>query len=120
MTSQALDTYFVRAGNIPSISKRYQACVEKANEEGITLFGMDDKRCWTAKKPERTFDKFGSSGHCKEKGGYSSGMAERSTVYVYRKNDKGNKLFFKKKFCWKRGVNLPHLICFGREIKANL
>ncbi|KAL9955596.1 hypothetical protein ACROYT_G036938 [Oculina patagonica] len=86
MTSQALDTYFVRAGNIPSISKRYQACAKKADEEEIILFGMDDKRCWTSEGS--SYDKFGPSGHCKEKGGYSSGITERFTVYVYKKNDK--------------------------------
>ncbi|XP_078347947.1 lactadherin-like [Oculina patagonica] len=88
MTSRALDTYLVRAGNITSISKRYQACEKKADEEGITLFGMDDKRCWTSDDAGRSYDKFGPSEHCKEKAGYSSGISERFSLYVYRKNDK--------------------------------
>ncbi|XP_078367511.1 coadhesin-like isoform X2 [Oculina patagonica] len=90
MTSRALDTYFVRVGNIASISKRYQACVKKADEEGITLFGMDDRCCWTGENAGSSYDKFGTSGHCKgaKKRGYSSGIAESSTVYVYQKNDK--------------------------------
>ena len=91
MSSQALDTYFLRAGNIKSISKRYQACVAKAIKEGITLFGMDDKRCWTSANAERSYDKFGSTGQCKEKGGYSSGISEKSSLFVYRKNDRGIK-----------------------------
>ena len=93
MTSQALDTFFLRAGNIGSIGKRYQACVKKADEDGITLFGMDDKRCWTSDNAANSYDKFGPTGQCKESKGSSSGITEKSSVYVYRKNNKGNKLY---------------------------
>ena len=92
MKFQALDTYFLRAGNIGSIGKRYQACEEKADEDGITLFGMDDKRCWTSDNAANSYDKFGPSGQCKESNGRSSGITESSSVYVYRKNKKGNRL----------------------------
>ena len=94
MIMQALDKYFVRAGNIPSIGKRYKACEEKADKEGITLFGMDDKRCWTSDQARSNYDKFGASGKCKKKGEYSTGLSESDTMFVYQK-EKGNKMFTK-------------------------
>ena len=92
MSLQALDTYFVRAGNLPSIAKRYEACVKKADADGITLFGVDDKRCWTSHQAKTSYYKFGSSGKCKTKGVLSGGLSASDTVFVYQKV-KGNKKF---------------------------
>lgn len=93
MKSLALEKYFLRAGNIRPINKRYAACVKKADEEGIKLFGMDDKRCWTTdsldSNPGNTYNKFGSSGQCTEKKGLSTGLSKSFTLFVYQKDEKG-------------------------------
>lgn len=89
MALQALDNYFLRVGSISSIGKRYEACEEKADADGISLFGMDDRRCWTSEQAGSSYDKFGASGKCKKKGAYSTGFSESDTVFVYQK-EKGN------------------------------
>ena len=90
MTAKALDEHFLRAGNIRAMGKRYSACVKAADEKGITLFGMDDKRCWTSDNPEHSYKKFGKSGQCKKgKGSLSTGLTKSSTVFVYQKSDQG-------------------------------
>ena len=77
-------------GNKPSISSRYAVCVSEADKEGVTLFGMDDKRCWTGENADSTYTKHGTSGHCKEKKGLSGGLSEYGAMYVYMKDDEGN------------------------------
>ena len=89
MISRALDRSFVTAENKPSNSERFQACVKRADEEGINLFGMDDKRCWTSDDTEQTYYKFGSSGNCSKNNGKASGLTKSLTVFVYQKDDKG-------------------------------
>ena len=78
-----------RVGNKPSISSRYDACVAAADQLGITLFGLDDKRCWTSQSAYNSYDKYGTSGQCKTKKGLSGGLTEAGTMYVYQK-DQGN------------------------------
>ena len=89
MISRALDRSFVTAENKPSNSERFQACVKRADEEGINLFGMDDKRCWTRDDTEKTYYKFGSSENCSKNNGKASGLTKSLTVFVYQKDDKG-------------------------------
>lgn len=89
MISRALYRSFVTVENKPSNSERFQACVKKADEEGINLFGMDDKRCWTSDDTEQTYYKFGSSGNCSKNHGKASGLTKSLTVFVYQKDDQG-------------------------------
>ena len=89
MKAKAFDKYFLRAGSISQIGKRFDACVKEAKAQGIKLFGMDDKRCWTSDNPEKSYDKFGKSGLCKKKKAYGTGFAESLTVFVYRMDGKG-------------------------------
>lgn len=97
MISRALDRVLVRGGNIPSNSKRFQACVERADEKGITLFGMDEKRCWTSDDAEQSYDRFEPSGDCKKKNGKASGFAESLTVFVYQKDNQGGMFYSTQK-----------------------
>ena len=90
MKAKALDEYFLRAGSISQISKRFSACEKEAKAKGIKLFGMDDKRCWTSDDPEKSFNKFGKSGLCKKKKQFGTGFTESHTVFVYRMVGKGN------------------------------
>lgn len=89
MISRVLDRYFSRVGNIRAIDKRFRACVKRADEQGITLFGMDDRRCWTSDGTEQRYYKFGLSKDCKEKRGKTSGLSDSLSVYVYRKTNQG-------------------------------
>ena len=89
MKAKAFDKYFLRAGSISQIGKRFDACVKEAKAQGIKLFGMDDKRCWTSDNPEKSYDKIGKSGLCKKKKDYGTGFTESLTVFVYRMDGKG-------------------------------
>lgn len=89
MISRALYRSFATVENVPSISKRFQACVKRADQEGINLFGMDEERCWTSDDTERSYDKFGSSGKCEKNNGKASGLTESLTLFVYQKSDQG-------------------------------
>ncbi|RMX52480.1 hypothetical protein pdam_00013778 [Pocillopora damicornis] len=63
-TVRALGQILERVGSKSSISARYAACTSAADNEGVTLFGMDDRRCWTGEKAESTFSKYGTSDQC--------------------------------------------------------
>ena len=92
MISRALDKSFKRIENIPYINKKFQACVKKAVEEGITMFGIDDKNCWTSDDAEQSYFKFGTSWKC-NMNGKATGLAKYLTVSVYRKDDQGGMLY---------------------------
>lgn len=86
---RALDDVVARVGSKPSISVRYDACVAAADQAGITLFGLDDKRCWTKDSAYSSYNKYGSSGHCKTKKGLSMGITESRSMFVYHKDEEG-------------------------------
>ena len=90
-SDRALDVLLERVGSKPSISARYKACTSVANSEGVTLFGMDDRRCWTGQNAQRAFSKYGTSGQCKTKKGLSGGLSESETIYVYMEDNEGNR-----------------------------
>ena len=87
---RALDEVVARVANKPSISSRYDACVAAADQAGITLFGLDDRRCWTSQRAYSSYDKYGTSGHCKTKKGKTAGLTEHGTMFVYQKDYQGN------------------------------
>ena len=89
---RALDEVLARVGNKPSITSRYDACVEAAGNAGITLFGLDDKRCWTSQSAYVSYDKYGTSGQCKTKKGKSGGLTVAGTMHVYQKDAGGKNL----------------------------
>ena len=61
-----------------------------ADAKGITVFGLDDKQCWTGQNAADTFNKYGNSGQCyTNKGGKSMGYFASESMSVYKKNDKG-------------------------------
>ena len=91
-SDRALDEVLERVGSKPSISSRYGACVSEADKEGVKLFGMDEKRCWISQNPYSSYDKYGTSGHCKTKKGLSGGLSENDSVFVYIKDDQGIKI----------------------------
>ena len=88
-SDRALGQLLERVGSKPSISSRYAACTSAADSGDVTLFGMDDRRCWTGENTEsiRTFDKYGTSGTCKTRKGLSGGLSEYETMFVYIKEE---------------------------------
>ena len=72
------------------MSKNYAACVKAANDQGITLFGLDGKNCWSGKNAS-SYDMYGKSGQCKsnKKRTLSAGFMASGTIFVYQK-DNGN------------------------------
>lgn len=86
-SDRALDVVLERVGSKSSIKNRYDACVAAADQDGVTLFGLDDKRCWTHE--HNSYAKFGTSGQCKTKKGLSGGLSESETMFVYEKDAQG-------------------------------
>ena len=77
--------------NARTISSRFAACMSEADGKGITLFGMDDKRCWIGEDANSSYDKYGTSGLCrKTKKGINYGLSEHDTMRVYMKDVEGN------------------------------
>ena len=80
-----------RVGDKPSITARYKTCTSDADAENITLFGLDNKRCWTSESDYSSYSKYGTSGTCKKnKLGKSGGFSEHGTIYVYQKDQQGD------------------------------
>ena len=72
--------------------------MSEADKKGITLFGMDDKRCWIGENADSTYDKYGTSGLCKKtKKDVNYGLSEHDTLRVYIKDIGGNIL---RQFWW--------------------
>ena len=93
---RALGQILERVGSKSSISARYAACTSAADNDGVTLFGMDDRRCWTGEKAESTFTKYGTSDQYSDakKVSLSGGLSESGTMFVYEKDASGGKFFF--------------------------
>ena len=73
-----------------TISTRYAACMSEADAKGITLFGMDDNRCWIGENTDSTYSKYGTSGLCKKtKKDIYYGQSEHDTMRVYMKDVEG-------------------------------
>ena len=39
-----------------TVSKKLNVCRKKADAKGITVFGLDDKQCWTGQNAADTFN----------------------------------------------------------------
>lgn len=73
------------------ISSRYAACISEADGNEITLFGMDDKRCWIGEDAYSAYDTYGNSGLCKTtKKRINYGLSADGTMRVYMKDVEGN------------------------------
>lgn len=85
----------LKVGGKSSIGSRYQACVNAANNKGVTLFGLDDKRCWTSQNAYASYSKYGTSGTCKKakNGELEGGLSESGSVYVYQRDQDGKPAF---------------------------
>jgi len=77
----------MKVGSYGTVNKRMDACKDKADTEGVTLFGLDNKRCWTGTDGENTYDKFGSSAQCKEVDGNKMGYFTSESIAIYKKNN---------------------------------
>ena len=86
---RALDVLLRNLKVRANIQTKYADCVAKAEDEGATVFGMDDKRCWTG---SGSFNKHGDSGQCKKAKGsdLQIGFSDHETMFVYKKDDSGN------------------------------
>ncbi|XP_020605695.1 hemicentin-1-like isoform X2 [Orbicella faveolata] len=69
------------------ISRKYGQCVTAANKRGVTVFGLDDTRCWTGQNAASSYDIYGTAvGRCgSTKGGLHYGFLASEIVFVYQK-----------------------------------
>ena len=89
---RALDDILSKFKRFGKMQKKFGQCVTKANSKGVTLFGLDDTRCWTGQNAASSFGIYGTaSGRCgSTKGGLRFGFLASETMFVYQK--KGGKL----------------------------
>ena len=89
---RALGKSLVKFKRFGKMQKKYGQCVTTANQKGITVFGLDDTRCWTGQKAASSYGIYGTAvGRCgSTKGRLRYGFFASETVFVYEK--KGGKL----------------------------
>ena len=83
---------FKRRGGMKT---KYEQCKTKANQaEKVTVFGLDDTRCWISQDAGSPYDIYGTAaGRCgSTKGRLRYGFLASETVFVYQKKLKGGKL----------------------------
>ena len=77
-------------GSQKGLNKKLNDCKETAGQKGITVFGLDDKICWSGQNAANTYDMFGASGQCKtNKRGNSMGYFASESIAVYKKDNNG-------------------------------
>ena len=86
---RALGDILVRLGRFGTMSKKLDKCVNAAENQGITLFGMDDTRCWTGENAASSYNIYGTSAQCRtsKRGSLRSGLAASETIFVYQKDN---------------------------------
>ena len=89
---RALDKILFKFKRFGKMQKKYEQCVTKANQEGVTVFGLDDTRCWTGENAASSYGIYGTAvGRCgATKGRLRYGFLASQTVFVYQK--RGGKL----------------------------
>ena len=89
---QALDKILFKFKRFGKVEKKYGQCMTKANQEGVTVFGLDDTRCWTGQNAATSYGVYGTAaGKCgSTKRRLRYGFLASQTVFVYQK--KGGKL----------------------------
>ena len=89
---RALGKSLVKFKRFGKMQKKYGQCVTVANQKGITVFGLDDTRCWTGQNAASSYGIYGTAvGRCgSTKGRLRYGFFASETVFVYQK--KGGKL----------------------------
>lgn len=72
------------------VSAKLSACQDEAKQQGVSVIGLDDKKCWSGPDAENTYDMYGNSGQCKTtKSGDSMGYYASESIFVYKKNNNG-------------------------------
>jgi len=76
-----------------TIPKKYKTCTEAAEQKGITLVGLDDRRCWTGDDAASSYDMYGhATCTSNKKGNIQLGNLESGTMAVYQKDNNGKLL----------------------------
>ena len=77
-------------GSKKYINRKLNACKETAGQKGITVFGLDDKICWSGQNAANTYDMYGASGQCAtNKYGNKMGYFASESMAVYTKDNSG-------------------------------
>ena len=96
---KALGEILFKFKRFGKMKKKYGQCVTKANQEGVTIFGLDDTRCWTGQNAASSYGIYGTAASCRStKSGLRYGFLSSETVFVYQK--KGGKLMGQNAFCF--------------------
>lgn len=85
--TNALPDSFANVSSVSGADAIYEYCKEKAETLGYTMFGADEKNCWSDDDAENNYDKYGESKLCKfsKKGtGNAHGEDKYGNVFVYK------------------------------------
>ena len=75
---------------ISNLNKKLGVCKDTAAQKGVTVFGLDNEKCWTGQDAANTYNMYGNSGNCNTNPlGNSMGYLEKHSMFVYSKNKDG-------------------------------
>lgn len=84
---RALGDILLNPKDSADVSEKYEQCMIAASGQGVTVFGIDDSKCWTGPNAASSYDRYGlAKGKC---GNTKAGFMASDTMFVYQK--KGGK-----------------------------
>ena len=88
---RALGDILLGVAGFGTIKSKLDACRKKAASLAVTLFGLDDKECWTGQNASDTYYKYGTSGQCTFSKNHevAIGGSKSESIYVYLLDNKG-------------------------------
>ncbi|KAL9955604.1 hypothetical protein ACROYT_G036949 [Oculina patagonica] len=84
---RALADILFKPKRIAKIPKKYEQCKAQADKKGVTVFGLDDSKCWTGQNAASSYDMYGlAKGKCgNTRKGLRYGFVASGTIFVYQK-----------------------------------
>ncbi|XP_078346319.1 LOW QUALITY PROTEIN: SCO-spondin-like [Oculina patagonica] len=84
---RALGDILVKLKDSADISEKYEQCRTAASDQGVTVFGLDDSKCWIGPNAASSYDRYGlDNGKCgNTREGFGYGFMASETMFVYQK-----------------------------------
>ena len=91
---RALGDILLEVGPLANITSKLDACKNTAAQQGVSVLGLDDMKCWTGKNAASTYHMYGTAHLCKTNnmGNIYTGMGSfaSESIFVYIKDNNGN------------------------------
>ncbi|KAL9955603.1 hypothetical protein ACROYT_G036947 [Oculina patagonica] len=84
---RALADILFKPKRFAKIPKKYEQGKAQADKKGVTVFGLDDSKCWTGQNAASSYDMYGlAKGKCgNTRKGLRYGFVASGTIFVYQK-----------------------------------